>query len=677
MATSISKTSVAVGMDASAFKAGAEGLKASFSGITSTAGKLVGVLGLAALSIGGIKAGIEASFGKVISFEKTQTMLETFGKMAGDSKESVAGLVSTLSTITGRNDEAGHALGDMARKMMGVGFSAAETEKLVTSFYKTAKASPAEITETYESLGKLALTLKDVGAVTMKQYKSVVMLGIPIFEIMAAKINEKGKGAITTAKEIAAQIKLSEETGGASGFGADQQLGVLADLGDSKEVTALIAAAGGTFAGAYKKSKEEISLMFFEIGKAINAFFGGTKTYVTLFKMITNGVHSVRDQIELLGEVFANNRQWIEDFKHGIQILVIAFFRGFEVMGEQLVASKAIIKGWFSSFIENIPAIEKAIGGFFANAKGMASEFFSDVAAGFTQWATYGAIPAEKSTAAIKDMATATDTGTERISYMQEIFKGFGEYMTEFGNNFEAIFSVWDVLMESFGDGVSNVTNIWEGMYEVFQTLKTAFHVGLIAIAEIGVNSINGILAVFEEMAAFTQKWLDKFSYGLTNILEAIGLVSKGTTDAAMAQDKARGNVGFDLGRISTAGMAEGRDQLLAEAKARREANIRMYNERKFGLDKDKPEGEKSELFKGKGGGGSGGAGSQVSAPTLIAQGGAEEYKLIVERHNAKLQDGTKGTNDRLDKVNDHLEVIASNRPLPPRNTTTTLIASA
>jgi hypothetical protein len=664
MATSISKTSVAVGMDASAFKTGADSLKGYFADIGATAGKLVGVLGLAALSIGGIKKGIEASFGKVIAFEKTQTILETFGKMAGDSKESVAGLVSTLSTITGRNDEAGTSLGEMARKMMGVGFSAAETEKLVSSFYKTAKASPAEITETYESLGKLALTLKDVGAVTMKQYKSVVMLGIPIFEIMAAKINEKGKGAITTAKEIAAQIKLSEETGGASGFGADQQLGVLADLGDSKEVTALIAAAGGTFAGAYKKSKEEISLMFFEIGKAINAFFGGTKTYVTLFKMITNGVHSVRDQIELLGEVFANNRQWIEDFKNGIDILVVAFFRGFEVMGEQLVASKAIIKGWFSSFIENIPAIEKAIGGFFANAKGMASEFFSDVAAGFTQWATYGAIPAEKSTAAIKDMATATDTGTERISYMQEIFKGFGEYMTDFADNFQAIFSVWDVLMESFGDGVSNVTNIWEGMYEVIQTIKTAAQVGFLVIYELGVKSINGILKVFEDMAAFTTKWIDKFSYGLTNILEAIGLVSKGTTEAMMAQDRARGNVSYNLGRADAVSPSEARQNIQNQAEEERRARIKMYNERKLGLNKDLPTAENPDFARGKGG--TGGAGSQVAAPTLLTAGGAEEYKLIMERNNEKLMDGSKEQIAILKEINEAQKaLLAKNAPTP------------
>jgi len=672
MATSISKTSVAVGMDASAFKTGADSLKGYFADIGATAGKLVGVLGLAALTIGGIKKGIEASFGKVIAFEKTSAILEAIGKTAGDSKESVAGLVGTLSTITGRNDEAGKALGDTARKMMSIGFSAAETEKMVSSFYKVAKASPAEIGETYSTLEKLALNLDEFGFVSLKQYKAVAQLGIPIMEIMAAKLTEV-RGVLVTADEVSHQLKQSQESGGRSGITTQEQLQVVASLGDSQLVQAQIDAIGGTFAGAMKKSKEEISLMFFEIGKAINAFFGGTKNYVAIFKTITAGVKLAREQVELLTLVFANNRQWIEDFKHGIQILVIAFFRGFEVMGEQLMASKEIIKGWFSSFVENIPAIEKAIGGFFANAKGMASEFFATVAAGFTQWATYGAIPIDKSTAAIKDMATATDTGTERVSYMQEIFKGFGEYMTDFADNFQAIFKVWDVIVASFGDGVSNVTNIWEGMYEIIQTIKTAAQVGFLVIYELGVRSINGILKVFEDMAAFTTKWIDKFSYGLARILEVLGIVNKGTAEAMGAVDQARGNVSYNLGRADALSPSEARQNIQNQAEEERRARIKMYNERKLGLNKDLPNAENPDFARGKGG--AGGAGSQVAAPILLSQGGAEEYKLIVERNNAKLMDGSKEQLDETKKTNAHLQDIKDKPEARPQTNTVMALA--
>lgn len=780
MATSISKTSVAVGMDASAFKTGAEGLKSYFKDIGASAGKLVGVLGLASLSFAGIKAGIEGSLGKVIAFEKTQAILEAIGKTAGDSKESVANLVSTLSTITGRNDESGKALGDMARKMMSIGFSAAETEKMVKSFYQAAKASPAEIGETYSTLEKMALNLDEFGFVSLKQYKAVAQLGIPIMEILAKKISEM-RGVVVTAEDVAAQLKLSQQTGGASGITTQEQLVVLSGLGDSELVQAQIAAVGNTFAGAMKKSKEEISLMFFEIGKAINAFFGGTKTYVALFKTITAGVKAAREQVELLTGVFANNRQWIEDFKNGIDILVVAFFRGFEVMGQQLMESKQIIAGWFDSFVENIPAMENAIGGFFSDAASSAGSFFSSIGTGFTSamsgiksifystisggvglitglfsavgggfmaigrgfksllntltfglsgvigsatssllsfssWIgarffeayynifkgllnfitmgfsnkviesiagivsaiggffTSATKPVEDTTGAIKGMAKATDTGTERVSYMQEIFKGFGEYMTDFSNNFQAIFSVWDVLMDSFGDGVSNVTNIWEGMYEILQTIKTAAQVGFLAIAEIGINSINGILKVFEDMAAFTQKWIDKFSYGLGAIAEALGLVSKGTTDAMMAQDKARGEVGFNLGRVGTNGMAEGRAQIQAQAEEERRARIKMYNERKLGLNKDKADAENPDFPRGKGGA----AGAQLAAPTLLTAGGTEEYKLIMERNNAKLIKGADKTNEILENQLGVLEQIAAApRPTAPRNNITTLIASA
>lgn len=778
MATSISKTSVAVGMDASAFKTGAEGLKSYFKDIGASAGKLVGVLGLASLSFAGIKAGIEASLGKVVAFEKTQAIIEAIGRTAGDSKESIAILVNTLSTITGRSEESGKALGDMARKMLSIGFSAAETEKLVTSFYKTAKAVPGEIGQTYSMLEKMALQLDEMGFVEFGQFKALAELGLPIMDIFAQKISEM-RGVVVSSEEVVAQLKLAQSTGGASGITTQEQLQVFAGLGDSEAIQAQAEAVGNTFAGAMGKAKGEISLMFFEIGKAINAFFGGTKTYVALFKTITAGVKAAREQVELLTGVFANNRQWIEDFKNGIDILVVAFFRGFEVMGQQLMESKQIIAGWFDSFVENIPAMENAIGGFFSDAASSAGSFFSSIGTGFTSamsgiksifystisggvslitglfsavgggfmaigrgfksllntltfglsgvigsatssllsfssWIgarffeayynifkgllnfitmgfsnkviesiagivsaiggffTSATKPVEDTTGAIKGMAKATDTGTERVSYMQEIFKGFGEYMTDFSNNFQAIFSVWDVLMDSFGDGVNDVTNIWEGMYELLQTIKTAGQVGFIAIAEIGINSMNGILAVFEEIADFTQKWIDKFTYGLSAIAEALGIVNKGTTDAAMAQDS--GRAGTNLGRIGTEGMADARAELWAQAERERLARIKMYNERKLGLNKDKADAENPDFARGKGGA----AGAQLAAPTLLTAGGTEEYKLIMERNNSKLMKGADKTNDLLEQANGHLEQIAAApRPTAPRNNITTLIASA
>ena len=625
MATSISKTSVAVGMDASAFKTGAEGLKSYFKDIGASAGKLVGVLGLASLSFAGIKAGIEASLGKVVAFEKTQAIIEAIGRTAGDSKESIAILVNTLSTITGRSEESGKALGDMARKMLSIGFSAAETEKLVTSFYKTAKAVPGEIGQTYSMLEKMALQLDEMGFVEFGQFKALAELGLPIMDIFAQKISEM-RGVVVSTEEVVAQLKLAQSTGGASGITTQEQLQVFAGLGDSEAIQAQAEAVGNTFAGAMGKAKGEISLMFFEIGKAINAFFGGTKTYVALFKTITAGVKAAREQVELLTGVFANNRQWIEDFKNGIDILVVAFFRGFEVMGQQLMESKRLIGEWFDTWRNN-------------NA-----------------------------------VSSKLDEAAGKTNLLTELFKGFGDYMEEFASNFEAIFEVWNVILDSFGDGVNDVTNIWEGMYELLQTIKTAGQVGFLAIAEIGINSINGILKVFEEMAAFTQKWIDKFSYGLGAIAEALGLVSKGTTDAMMAQDKARGEVGFNLGRVGTNGMAEGRAQIQAQAEEERRARIKMYNERKLGLNKDKADAENPDFARGKGGA----AGAQLAAPTLLTAGGTEEYKLIMERNNSKLMKGADKTNDLLEQANGHLEQIAAApRPTAPRNNITTLIASA
>lgn len=628
MATSIAKTSVAVGMDASAFKTGAESLKSYFADIGATAGKLVGVLGLASLSFSGIKAGIEGSLGKVIAFEKTQAILEAIGRTAGDSKESVAGLVSTLSTITGRNDEAGKALGDISKEMMSIGFSAAETEKMVSSFYKVAKASPAEIGETYETLKKMVINIDEFGFAGLKQYKAVAQLGIPIMDIMAAKLSEL-RGVTVTADEVAHQLKEAEKSGGREGITRKEGLQAFAGLGDSELVKAQIEAIGNTFAGAMGKAKGEISLMFFEIGKAINAFFGGTKTYVSIFKMITAGVKAAREQVELLGQVFANNRQWVDDFKRGIDILVVAFFRGFEVMGEQLIESKKIIGSWFDDLIN----------------------------------------PAHESATSIKGITTETGAATAKVNYLQEIFKGFGEYMTDFSNNFQAIFKVFEVITDSFGNDVYRVTNIWEGMYEIIQTIKTAAQVGFLAIGEIGVNSINGILKVFEDLASFTQKWIDKFSYGLGRIGEAMGLLAKGTADMMVSEDLKRGDPRFNFGRLNGSNMAEARANIQAQAEEERRARLQMYNERKKAADQAKAGMENPDFARNKG------AGAQLAAPTLLSAGGAEEYKLIVERNNAKLMDGTKKTNELLEQANEKLDQIAANKPIAPGVTVVPLIA--
>lgn len=639
MATSISKTSVAVGMDASEFKRGAEGLKGSFAGIHKAAGNsfsgLAGSAGSAFSSIAGMASKalgpiaaivgtavgpiISATVGRVIAFEKTQAIIESMGQSAGHSKETIDSLVSTLSNITGRSGEAGEMLGETARKMMGVGFSAEETEKLVTSFLKVSKSVPGEMGQTIGMLEKMALQMDEMGFVEFGQFKALAELGLPIMDIFAEKISEM-RGVVVSSEEVVAQLKLAQATGGKSGITTQEQLQVFGGLGDSKKVKAQAEAMGNTFAGAMGKAKGEISLLFFEIGKAINAFFGGTKTYVSLFQTITAGVKMAREQVELLAGVFANNRQWIEDFKNGIDILVVAFFRGFEVMGQQLLESKKLIGEWFDTF-KNNDSVSKRL-----------------------------------------------DEAATKTNLMTEIFKGFGEYMTDFASNFEAIFSVWDVLMDSFGNGVNGVTNIWEGMYELVQTFILSAKLGLSALGEIGINSINGILKVFEDMAAFTQKWIDKFSYGLTNIAEALGIVSKGTTDAAIAQDKARGNVGFDLGRIGANGMAEGREKLLADAKARRDANFAFYEERAKALKKDKPNAANPNFNRdGKGGeNGAGSAGSQAAAPLLLTAGGAEEYKLIMERNNAKLTDISK---EALDIAKEQLEVqkalLAKNAPAP------------
>ena len=114
--------------------------------------------------------------------------------------------------------------------------------------------------------------------------------------------------------------------------------------------------------------------------------------------------------------------------------------------------------------------------------------------------------------------------------------------------------------------------------------------------------------------------------------------------------------------------MAEGRAQIQAQAEEERRARIKMYNERKLGLNKDLPTAENPDFARGKGG--AGGAGSQIAAPTLLSAGGAEEYKLIVERNNAKLMDGSKEQIEEAKKTNAHLEDIKNKPEQRPQTNT-------
>lgn len=569
----ITTASVKVGLDASKFKAGVDGLKEHISGITSTATKMIGLLGIGYLGLQGTIEGVKASFGKVMAFEKTQAAIEA---VAGGA-EKAKNLVATLSEITGRNEQQGTALANMARKFINIGMSADEANALVKSFYKAAKAGPDEVTETYAKLENLAIQIEERGVAPIKAWINISKAGIPIFDVMASVLT-KNLGRVVTSQEA---VKMLE--GGA--IDASTALQALSQVGSDPRTQKAVTAMGYTMAGAMKKAKEEISLYFYEIGKFLNYITGGTKTYVTLFKGITSVVHWMREQIAALPDFLQTRMNFIPNFINGMKFLWNSFVTGIKVT----LSSSA--EGWIM--------IWKA----FNDTVGISSDKFSSLG-----------------------------ESTKALGF---IFKG---------------------ITESFGLDLSKVSSLWEGIYETFLLFKEAAQLGFLAIGQIGVKAMNELLNLTEQLLKKYDKLTDKIAMALGKGANKLGLVDDQTLKFLAEDNKRRQNAAQpNLGRFDETSIEQARQDMLNQFKAEREKRLeeskKKAEERKKKQEEEEQKFQRDSLARG-------GMGNQITAPSLLTRGGADEYKLLVERQQGSLVDLAKQQIDETAKTNQILENV-------------------
>lgn len=592
----ITTASVKVGLDASKFKAGVDGLKGYMSDITSTATKMIGLLGIGYLGLQGTIEGVKASFGKVMAFEKQQAAIEA---VAGGAEKAKA-LVATLSEITGRNEEQGTALANMARKFINIGMSADEANALVKSFYKAAKAGPDEVTETYAKLENLAIQIEERGVAPIKAWINISKAGIPIFDVMASVLT-KNLGRVVTSQEA---VKMLE--GGA--IDASTALQTLSQVGSDPRTQKAVTAMGYTMAGAMKKAKEEISLYFFEIGKFLNYITGGTKTYVTLFKGITSVVHWMREQIAALPDFLETRMNFIPAFINGLKFLWESF-----IVGSKLVLSTSA-EGWM-----------------------MIGRFIVDI---------YNS--------GINGLEKLSQSGSSISAMVKAMFDGFGEYLSGFGESVAAIGYIFKAVVESFGLDLTKVTNMWEGIYETFMMFKEAAQIGFLGIGQLGVEAMNAVISVVEKLINKTKQWYDNFKLGLTALGETYGILNEGATFKKFEEQVATGKE-TKLGRFDAGSFATAREDMLAEFKKDREARFKEYqekaNKRKEKANEEEQKFQRDSLAKS-------GMGGQLAAPSLMARGGTEEYKLLVDRQQGSLIDLAKQQIDETAKTNQILENV-------------------
>ena len=550
-----------------------DGLKSHIADITSTAGKLVGLLGLSYLGLQGTIEGVKASFGKVMAFEKQQAAIEA---VAGGA-EKAKNLVATLSEITGRNEEQGTALANMARKFINIGMSADEANALVKSFYKAAKAGPDEVTETYAKMENLAIQIEERGVAPIKAWINISKAGIPIFDVMASVLT-KNLGRVVTSQEA---VKMLE--GGA--IDATTALQALSQVGSDPRTQKAVTAMGYTMAGAMKKAKEEISLYFYEIGKFLNYITGGTKTYVTLFKGITSVVHWMREQIAALPDFLETRMNFIPNFINGMKFLWNSFVTGIKVT----LSSSA--EGWIM--------IWKA----FNDTVGISSDKFSSLG-----------------------------ESTKALGF---IFKG---------------------ITESFGLDLSKVSSLWEGIYETFLLFKEAAQLGFLAIGQIGVKAMNELLNLTEQLLKKYDKLTDKIAMALGKGANKLGLVDDQTLKFLAEDNKRRQNAAQpNLGRFDENSIEQARQDMLNQFKAEREKRLeeskKKAEERKKKQEEEEQKFQRDSLTRG-------GMGNQITAPSMLTRGGADEYKLLVERQQGSLVDLAKQQIDETAKTNQILENV-------------------
>lgn len=569
----ITTASVKVGLDASKFKAGVDGLKEHISGITSTATKMIGLLGIGYLGLQGTIEGVKASFGKVMAFEKTQAAIEA---VAGGA-EKAKNLVATLSEITGRNEEQGTALANMARKFINIGMSADEANALVKSFYKAAKAGPDEVTETYAKLENLAIQIEERGVAPIKAWINISKAGIPIFDVMASVLT-KNLGRVVTSQEA---VKMLE--GGA--IDASTALQALSQVGSDPRTQKAVTAMGSTMAGAMKKAKEEISLYFFEIGKLMNYLSGGTKTYVNLFKGITAAVHYLRMQVAALPAFLEDHFDFsfitMGNFIYGLKFLWMSFVEGLNQS----------LKGWM-----------------------MLWKSFNE---------TFG-------------------YSSEKVNSFSEATKALGYIFT--------------TIVQDFGLDLRKVNNIWEGIYETFLLFKEAAQLGFLAIGQIGVKAMNELLNLTEQLLKKYDKLTDKIAMALGKGANKLGLVDDQTLKFLAEDNKRRQNAAQpNLGRFDETSIEQARQDMLNQFKAEREKRLeeskKKAEERKKKQEEEEQKFQRDSLARG-------GMGNQPTAPSLLTRGGADEYKLLVERQQGSLVDLAKQQIDETAKTNQILENV-------------------
>jgi len=659
MASAITTASVKVGLDASQFKSGVSNLKNSLGGIDNTFSKLGkdlfgfikgNVASLAGLAgLGGLGVMLKKGFDAKQVFEKNSLAIKAFGDSAGDLDP----LLNTLRQITFRNSEMGETAGEAARKLLSAGYSGKEAAALIKSFGAAAKASPEEAKMVFDKLTDTMLELKNSGVAQSADFKKLQELGLPVYDLLAKRLTDVN-GRMINSAEAAEML----QRGMVSSKDAIIALG---SASSDPRIIALQSSMKATLPGAIGNLKGEINTFFANLVSGFDQATGATSILANGINKIAEWIKALTPNVETtvaiikenwegLGTVFAETGSFIgQSFLEGLKQIKI-FFNDFpniaSNLGQSFINGLSPITSWFSEFIN----LSSNLGQSFINGLSPITSWFSE------------------------SFNKVNELANQSTSYLGNIHKTAKGFLDEFGSTSETVWNSAGELIKTYGLDLEGTTNIWEGLYELGYSFWDMLKVGWIGIKSLGIEVINSWLEISEK---FTKSWdnaTNSIASGLAWAGNKIGLISEDTLKTLEEDNKSREqNYKPDFGRVDQIDVANETANELERQRMAREERKRGYQER-YQRQQDEIKNKPTDvgpnaLENVQTGKAIAGELAKAMSPALITRGGAEEYKLMVERQQQgltadQLKEQQK-TNGLLDDLNNKMDSLVSKTAIP------------
>ena len=659
MASAITTASVKVGLDASQFKSGVSNLKNSLGGIDNTFSKLGkdlfgfikgNVASLAGLAgLGGLGVMLKKGFDAKQVFEKNSLAIKAFGDSAGDLDP----LLNTLRQITFRNSEMGETAGEAARKLLSAGYSGKEAAALIKSFGAAAKASPEEAKMVFDKLTDTMLELKNSGVAQSADFKKLQELGLPVYDLLAKRLTDVN-GRMINSAEAAEML----QRGMVSSKDAIIALG---SASSDPRIIALQSSMKATLPGAIGNLKGEINTFFANLVSGFDQATGATSILANGINKIAEWIKALTPNVETtvaiikenwegLGTVFAETGSFIgQSFLEGLKQIKI-FFNDFpniaSNLGQSFINGLSPITSWFSEFIN----LSSNLGQSFINGLSPITSWFSE------------------------SFNKVNELANQSTSYLGNIHKTAKGFLDEFGSTSETVWNSAGELIKTYGLDLEGTTNIWEGLYELGYSFWDMLKVGWIGIKSLGIEVINSWLEISEK---FTKSWdnaTNSIASGLAWAGNKIGLISEDTLKTLEEDNKSREqNYKPDFGRVDQIDVANETANELERQRMAREERKRGYQER-YQRQQDEIKNKPTDvgpnaLENVQTGKAIAGELAKAMSPALITRGGAEEYKLMVERQQQGLTEDQlkeqQKTNGLLDDLNNKMDSLVSKTAIP------------